>query len=243
MPLNLDARQRAMLQEMGITLWLPGAAPAPAPAPAAALAPPAPSAPMPPVAAATPAAAPAARPAPPPTTAPAPPATAPVAEAAAGMAFTLAAPRPAYPAQAAAAGAPAQPTWLVVVECAQEDDPFAGETGRLLDNMLRALRLHRQPGVFIAPLLRGPTAAPAALADTLHALRPAVVLALGLPAARTVLGCSDPLGRLRASPQSVEGIPVVPTYAPSYLLRAPQAKAAAWADLCRAQAMVQRSNT
>ena len=39
MPLNLDARQRAMLQEMGITLWLPGAAPAPAPAPAAALAP------------------------------------------------------------------------------------------------------------------------------------------------------------------------------------------------------------
>ena len=243
MPLNLDARQRAMLQEMGITLWLPGAAPAPAPAPAAALAPPAPSAPMPPVAAATPAAAPAARPAPPPTTAPVSPATAPVAEAAVGMAFTLAAPRPAYPAQAAAAGAPAQPTWLVVVECAQEDDPFAGETGRLLDNMLRALRLHRQPGVFIAPLLRGPTAAPAALADTLHALRPAVVLALGLPAARTVLGCSDPLGRLRASPQSVEGIPVVPTYAPSYLLRAPQAKAAAWADLCRAQAMVQRSNT
>jgi len=159
------------------------------------------------------------------------------------MAFTLAAPRPAYPAQAAAAGAPAQPTWLVVLECPQEDDPFAGETGRLLDNMLRALRLHRQPGVFIAPLLRGPAAAPTALADTLHALRPAVVLALGLPAARTVLGCSDPLGRLRASPQSVEGIPVVPTYAPSYLLRAPQAKAAAWADLCRAQAMVQRSNT
>lgn len=245
MPLNLDARQRAMLQEMGITLWLPGTAPAPTPAPAAALAPPAPSAPMPPVAAATPAAAPAARPAaPPPTTAPAPTTTAaPAAEAAAGMAFTLAAPRPAYPAQAAATAAPAQPTWLVVVECAQEDDPFAGETGRLLDNMLRALRLHRQPGVFIAPLLRGPTAAPAALADTLHALRPAVVLALGLPAARTVLGCSDPLGRLRASPQSVEGIPVVPTYAPSYLLRAPQAKAAAWADLCRAQAMVQRSNT
>ena len=245
MPLNLDARQRAMLPEMGITLWLPGAAPAPAPAPAAALAPPAPSAPMPPVAAATPAAAPVARPAAPsPTTAPAPTTTAaPAAEAAAGMAFTLAAPRPAYPAQAAAAGAPAQPTWLVVVECAQEDDPFAGETGRLLDNMLRALRLHRQPGVFIAPLLRGPAAAPAALADALHTVRPAVVLALGQPAARTVLGCSDPLGRLRASPQNVGGIPVVPTYAPSYLLRAPQAKAAAWADLCRAQAMVQRSNT
>ena len=239
MPLNLDARQRAMLQEMGITLWLPGAAPAPAPVPATAVAAPVPQAPMPPVAPPAPAAPPAARQAPPPATAPAPAATAPVAE---GAAFTLAAPRPAYPAQAAAAGAAPQSAWLVVVECAQEDDPFAGETGRLLDNMLRALRLHQQPGVFIAPLLRGPAAAPAALADALHAARPAVVLALGLPAARMVLGCSEPLGRLRASPQSVEGIPVVPTYAPSYLLRAPQAKAAAWADLCRAHAMVQRSN-
>jgi len=239
MPLNLDARQRAMLQEMGITLWLPGAAPAPAPVPATTVAAPAPPAPMPLAAAPTPAAPPAARPAPPPATAPAPAAAAPAAE---GAAFTLAAPRPAYPAQAAAAGAAPQSAWLVVVECAQEDDPFAGETGRLLDNMLRALRLHRQPGVFIAPLLRGPAAAPAALADALHAVRPAVVLALGLPAARMVLGCSEPLGRLRASPQSVEGIPVVPTYAPSYLLRAPQAKAAAWADLCRAHAMVQRSN-
>lgn len=238
MPLNLDARQRAMLQEMGITLWLPGAAPAPAPAPATAVAAPVAPAPMPLAAAPTPAAPPAARPAPPPATAPAPAAAAPAAE---GTAFTLAAPRPAYPAQ----GATAQPAWLVVVECTQEDDPFAGETGRLLDNMLRALRLHQHPGVFIAPLLRGPAAAPAApaaLADALHAVRPAVVLALGLPAARMVLGCSEPLGRLRASPQSVEGIPVVPTYAPSYLLRAPQAKAAAWADLCRAHAMVQRSN-
>jgi len=238
MPLNLDARQRAMLQEMGITLWLPGAPPAPAPLPATAVAAPAPPAPMPPAAAPTPAAPPAARPVPPPATAPAPAAAAPAAE---GAAFTLAAPRPAYPAQADA-GATAQPAWLVVVECTQEDDPFAGETGRLLDNMLRALRLHQHPGVFIAPLLRGPAAAPAALADALHAVRPAVVLALGLPAARMVLGCSEPLGRLRASPQSVEGIPVVPTYAPSYLLRAPQAKAAAWADLCRAHAMVQRSN-
>ena len=240
MPLNLDARQRAMLQEMGITLWLPGAAPAPAPAPATAVAAPAPPAPMPPAAAPTPAAPPAARPVPPPATAPAPAAAAPTAE---GAAFTLAAPRPAYPAQAADSNAAAQPAWLVVVECAQEDDPFAGETGRLLDNMLRALRLHRQPGVFIAPLLRGPAATPTALADALQAARPAVVLALGLPAARTVLGCNEPLGRLRASPQSVEGIPVVPTYAPSYLLRAPQAKAAAWADLCRAHAMVQRSNS
>ncbi len=235
MPLNLDARQRAMLQEMGITLWLPGAAPAPAPAPATAVAAPVAPAPMPLAAAPTPAAPPAARPAPPPATAPAPAAAAPAAE---GTAFTLAAPRPAYPAQ----DATAQPAWLVVVECTQEDDPFAGETGRLLDNMLRALRLHQHPGIFIAPLLRGPAAAPATLADTLHAARPAVVLALGLPAARMVLGCSEPLGRLRASPQSVEGIPVVPTYAPSYLLRAPQAKAAAWADLCRAHAMVQRSN-
>ena len=174
----------------------------------------------------------------------APPAPAPATTGTAAPALRL------HPAQALYPAAdPAQTPsglgrgWLIVAESMTPAEPLGGEAGRLLDNMLRALRLHRQPGVFIAPLLRGPTAAPAALADTLHALRPAVVLALGLPAARTVLGCSDPLGRLRASPQSVEGIPVVPTYAPSYLLRAPQAKAAAWADLCRAQAMVQRSNT
>ena len=68
------------------------------------------------------------------------------------------------------------------------------------------------------------------------------ILAAGHSAPDLVLDpAPQDLGRLRASPQSVEGIPVVPTYAPSYLLRAPQAKAAAWADLCRALAVVRKA--
>src|SRR5690606_32859811 len=42
--------------------------------------------------------------------------------------------------------------WLLVVEEADGSDPFAGEAGRLLQNMLRALRLHRHPRVFLCAL-------------------------------------------------------------------------------------------
>ncbi len=64
-----------------------------------------------------------------------------------------------------------------------------------------------------------------------------MVLVLGLPAARAVLGSREPLGRLRATAHQLpDGTPAVVTYDPAYLLRAPEAKAAAWADLCRALA-------
>ncbi len=232
MALNLDARQRAMLQEMGITVWAPApqperpAEPAPQTAPQAAQA-----------------AVQAAPPQPRANTAPpqAPPPAAAAARADQGVrgGYALGPARPVYPqAPAEAPGA----AWLVVAECAEPDDPFAGDAGRLLDNMLRALRLHHNPRVFVAPLLRaegghGP-AADEGLGAALAQTQAAVVLALGLPAARTVLGRGEPLGRLRASPQAVEGTPVVVTYDPAYLLRAPQAKASAWADLCRAAALV-----
>lgn len=234
MALNLDTRQRAILQEMGITVWAPAPQPARPAEPTPQTAPQATQAPVqaaPPQATARASAA--APQVPPPT------AAAPRADQGVRGGYALGPARPVYP--QAPAGAPGA-AWLVVAECAEPDDPFAGDAGRLLDNMLRALRLHHNPRVFVAPLLRaegahGPAAGEglgAALAQT----RAAVVLALGLPAARTVLGRSEPLGRLRASPQAVEGTPVVVTYDPAYLLRAPQAKASAWADLCRAAALV-----
>lgn len=136
---------------------------------------------------------------------------------------------------------PGQPRWLVLVECAQADAPLAGEAGALLDAMLRALRLQHNPQVFIAPLLAAGSAGaaqdlPAALAHTGATL----VLALGLPAARLVLGGQAPLGQLRARTHSgPAGVPVVVSYAPHHLLRAPQHKSAAWADLCRAQLLAQ----
>ena len=126
-----------------------------------------------------------------------------------------------------------------------------GDAARLLDNMLRALRLHRHPRVWSAALERDGAQASAAAAAgdcapldsglqaMVRQLQPARILVLGLAAARAVLGRSDALGRLRAEPHQVAGLPAVVTYDPSYLLRAAHAKPAAWADLCRAQMLGQ----
>jgi DNA polymerase len=133
--------------------------------------------------------------------------------------------------------------WLIVAEGLPDGDPFAGDAGRLLANMLRALQLHRHPHVHLCPL-SAPTGAaavtepPAAvLAAALADLRPTVLLLMGRTAARAVLGRTEPLGRLRSELHQVGGIPAVVTYDAPYLLRAPDAKPAAWADLCRARAL------
>ncbi len=264
MSLDLDARQRAMLLEMGISVW----APAPAAAQAAAELQTAPSSP----AAAAPAAAPS-QAAPrtaqqPPAPAAAPAAAAPrvaspapapampaatAATAATGPGLLWHAPVAAYPQADPAATPPALGSgWLVVLESATPGQPLQGDAGKLLDNMLRAMQLHRHPRTWIATLGRSGAAAaggaePAGgVADALAELRPAMVLVLGLGAARAVLGSREPLGRLRAGMQSLEGpggmrVPAVVSYDPAYLLRAPEAKAAAWADLCRALALVRGS--
>lgn len=253
MSLSLDARQRAMLQEMGVTVWAPPparplpppvAAPAQAEAEAAiasAAAPtpvlhaqPTPAAPRQPAHAAAPAA----------------PASEPRTAGAAPTGLLLRAPVALYP-QADPQAVPPElgAGWLVVLESPTPAEPLAGDSGRLLDNMLRAMRLHRHPRTFVATLNRhapGLTAEglePAAgLQQALQTLRPSLVLVLGLGAARVVLGSREPLGRLRATAHHLpDGTPAVVSYDPAYLLRAPDAKAAAWADLCRALALVRRS--
>jgi len=250
--LLLDARRRAMLEEMGVKVWLPAAAPAPvavraAPdadvAAAAVVEAPEPSPPP-------------HRPAPPARTAAPNPPAAPAAPAAhspaAAGTLRLAPPQRLY----AQGDAPAQGGWLVVADMPPGADgrhgpPLAGDAGRLLDQMLKALRLPAGP----APvhLLRahrpGPVAAPAgedeADFDTGFAawaapLAPRIVLAMGPLAAQRLLGRTEPLGRLRgqvhALPALGEGVQLVATYHPAYLLRNPADKARAWADLCLAAA-------
>ena len=258
MSLHLDARQRAMLQEMGVTVWAPAGAPSPAADPAVAQAQPERAAPP---HTATAAIAPHTHPAAPeaPSAAARPPRT----EAASAIA-----PAPA-PTAAAPAGAGAAPLivhaaqalyptadpaktpaglgagWLVVAESLSPDTPLAGEAGRLLDNMLRAMRLHLHPRVFLAALERPRPGAPAgagdvaaALGDMVATLRPAMVLVLGHVAARAALGRTEPLGRLRADLHQMAGCPAIVTYDPAFLLRSQDTKPAAWADLCRALALV-----
>ena len=239
-----------MLQEMGVTVWGPSpaqdaiaqppatASAAPAPVAAAAMAPPRaqPQAPSP---------APAERPPAHTTSRSAPPAPAPATTGTATPALRL------HPAQALYPAAdPAQTPaglgrgWLIVAESMTPAEPLGGDAGRLLDNMLRAMQLHRHPRVFLAALGRsapGTEASadiPASLADAVAQLQPAMVLVLGHVAARAALGRTEPLGRLRAGPHVLAGCPAVVTYDPAFLLRSQDNKAAAWADLCRALAMV-----
>ncbi|HQS31653.1 uracil-DNA glycosylase family protein [Polaromonas sp.] len=147
------------------------------------------------------------------------------------------------------------PRWLLLAETpaaslrAQPFEPFAGDAGKLLANMLRAARLDpsapgAQPGhageVLLAPLARvatGGTAAdalPDALAALVAQTRPDVVLVMGRLAAQAVLQSSEPLGKLRGQVHRLHGTKVVVTYDAAVLLRSPLEKAKAWEDLCLA---------
>ena len=251
-----------MLQEMGVTVWAPAETPVPAAAhdvparesAAPALAPP-PARPLPSAAAAAvpPAVAPRQAPGPSASTETA---AGPSAAPMAAPALRLHAPKVLYP-SADPAQAPAElgAGWLIVAESLTPTEPLGGDAGRLLDNMLRAMQLHRHPRVHLAALERaapspapapepasGPTDdIPAALAGMVATLRPALVLVLGHVAARAALGRTEPLGRLRAGPHQLAGCPAVVTYDPAFLLRSQETKAAAWADLCRALAIVRTS--
>ena len=248
MSLHLDARQRAMLQEMGVTVWGPPPA-TPAPPAAAAVearlqaAPQAAPLPAPAPVVAAPRSAP-----PPPAAAPRTPPASQQAAPAAGPgapALLLHAPRALYP----TADPALTPTglgrgWLIVAESPTPADPLGGDAGRLLDNMLRAMQLHKHPRVFFAaqerpaPGTEASAHIPATLADAVATLQPAMVLVLGHVAARAALGRTEPLGRLRAGPHQLAGCPAVVTYDPAFLLRSQDTKAAAWADLCHALALV-----
>lgn len=236
MSLHLDPRQRAMLQEMGVRLWWPGAAApvaeGPSPVQAAPPRPAQPATPLPPA---------------PPLSRPSPLATRPAPATPAGLPTSvrrLHPPRALYPDvdpqhTPAALGA----GWLLVAEGTADADPFTGEAGQLLGNMLRALQLHRHPRVFLctlsAPHGSAADAPPAVgtLAEALASVQPSVLLLMGRAAAHFALDRNDPLGTLRAQPHTVAGVPAVVTYDAPYLLRAPGAKPAAWADLCLARAL------
>jgi DNA polymerase len=144
-----------------------------------------------------------------------------------------------------------RPDWLVVGEAPgeQEDlqgEPFVGQAGKLLDNMLRAVGLDRQRKVYIANVLkcrppgnRNPDPAEVAqcepfLRRQVELLRPRIILAMGRFAVQSLLGSAEPIGRLRGRVHQYQGVPLVVTYHPAYLLRNLPEKAKAWADLCLA---------
>ncbi|MDP2819441.1 MAG: uracil-DNA glycosylase [Polaromonas sp.] len=160
--------------------------------------------------------------------------------------------------------------WLIVGEAPGENEdiagePFVGQAGKLLDNMLLAMRLQRgnddaaRPGVakniFITNVLkcrppanRNPDPAEVAqcapyLKRQVELLQPKIILALGKFAAQSLLQDSVPevqkipLGKLRGQVHNYLGVPVVVSYHPAYLLRSLGDKAKAWDDLCLAMSV------
>ena len=143
--------------------------------------------------------------------------------------------------------------WMVVGEPQSAPDaarglPFTGDSGRLLDNMLRAIGLCRGAGdasspagqAFLTHALKSgqPTdgAAPCApdLQQQISQVRPQIILAMGAFAVQALLGTAEPVGKLRGRVHHCGDVPVIVTYDPAYLLRSPADKAGAWADLCLA---------
>jgi DNA polymerase len=145
--------------------------------------------------------------------------------------------------------------WMIVGDAPGEDEDkearsFAGPAGQLLDNMLKALGLSRQQ-VYVTHALkcRTPSGRNASQVEVSHCanylarqvalVQPKVILAMGRTAALALLQSSEPLGKLRSQVQSFRGVPVVVTYPPAYLLRNQSDKAKAWADLCLAASLMQ----
>lgn len=162
-----------------------------------------------------------------------------------------------------AAQAP-QVDWLIVGEAPGEHEdiqgePFVGAAGKLLDNMLKAMGCSRHENVYIANVLkcrppgnRNPSPEEIAqcapyLERQVALLRPKVIVAMGRFAVQTLLADSVPqvqgipLGKLRGQVFRYQGIPVVATYHPAYLLRSLPEKAKSWADLCLAMAVMAQS--
>ncbi|KYC29119.1 putative phage SPO1 DNA polymerase-related protein, uracil-DNA glycosylase family [Sterolibacterium denitrificans] len=142
--------------------------------------------------------------------------------------------------------------WLFVGEGpgAEEDrrgEPFVGQAGKLLDAMLAAIGLQRGRDVYIANAVkcrpagnRTPTAEEMAacrpyLERQIALLQPRLIVALGRPAAQTLLQSEIKISAARGRLFDRAGIPVVITYHPAYLLRTLNDKAKAWEDLCFAR--------
>jgi uracil-DNA glycosylase len=254
-------RQHALLEAIGVRLWEPGEAPVAGP-PAQAESPP----PVMPVAA----------PVAPSNVAPSPaPTAAPALELSSRDAAIAAMDWPQLRESVAACEACSlcktrrqtvfgvgheQAQWMIVGEAPgeQEDaqgEPFVGQAGKLLDNMLAAIGLTRSQAapeqqVFIAntlkcrpPRNRNPqpdelAACRPYLLRQVALVQPRIIVAMGRFAVNAMLGSDEAIGRLRGRVHRFGNVPMIVTYHPAYLLRQLGDKAKAWEDLCLAASVV-----
>jgi len=124
----------------------------------------------------------------------------------------------------------------------RQGEPFVGKAGQLLTRMIQAMGLERRD-VYIANIVkcrppgnRNPEpreiiSCMPYLRRQIEVIRPQVICALGNVAARSLLETPTSISRLRGHFAEALGIPVMPTFHPSYLLRNPEDKRLAWMDL------------
>jgi len=120
--------------------------------------------------------------------------------------------------------------------------PFVGKAGQLLTKMIEAMGMQRED-VYICntvkcrpPNNRNPEpdellACEPFLKGQLVAVKPEAIVTLGKFAAQALLREQTPITRLRGQWREYEGIPVMPTFHPAYLLRSPAEKGKVWDDL------------
>jgi len=142
--------------------------------------------------------------------------------------------------------------WLIIGEApgADEDaqgEPFVGQAGKLLDAMLAAIGLRRGENVYIANVLksrppgnRNPAPEEVAacmpyLERQIQLIQPKLILALGRFAVQSLLNTEEAISRLRGRVHQYQGVPLIVTYHPAYLLRNLPDKAKTWEDLCLAR--------
>ena len=161
---------------------------------------------------------------------------------------------------------PVQCDWLVLGDPPDEDEdrlgqPFSEQAGVLLDNMLKSVGARRggaaKAGAYVTnvvkcrpsnariPQLAEMQVCAQFLQREIALVQPKLILAMGRFATQLLLQehpqqAALPLGKQRGTVYRYQGVPVVVTYHPAYLLRNLSAKAGAWSDLCMAAALMRQ---
>jgi DNA polymerase len=133
-----------------------------------------------------------------------------------------------------------------------QGEPFVGRAGQLLNRMLAAIGLSREE-VYICNVIkcrppenRDPLPDEVAscepfLIRQLQSIRPRAILAMGRFAAQTLLRTEEKISKIRGQFQEYQGVPVMPTYHPAYLLRNPSQRRPVWEDLKKVQTLLSRA--
>jgi uracil-DNA glycosylase family 4 len=133
----------------------------------------------------------------------------------------------------------------------QQGEPFVGKAGQLLNKMIEAMGYARAD-VYICNVIkcrppgnRNPEPDEVSkcepfLKQQLAAIRPRMIVTLGKFAAQCLLRDETPISRLRGNFRTYEGIPLMPTFHPAYLLRDPSKKKETWTDLKEVNAALKR---